>query len=53
MHPMIYVEDDMAIGDVGEPLSAAHPNLERLADSTFEDRLPELHRETITVLVDR
>ena len=52
IHPHVELVRVASIDFVGEPLSAAHPNLEGLTELTFEKLTPEVH-ERMNALGDR
>jgi N-acetyl-gamma-glutamyl-phosphate/LysW-gamma-L-alpha-aminoadipyl-6-phosphate reductase len=51
MHPHINLERVASVDFVGEPLSAAHPNLEGLTDLKFEELPPEKAAEGMDVVL--
>src|SRR3954469_4036267 len=50
LHPQVELVRVASIDFVGEPLSAAHPNLEGLTDLTFQKLTPEEAAEGMDVV---
>ncbi len=51
LHPQVSLERVASVDYIGEPLSAAHPNLEGLTDLKFEELAPEKAAEGMDVVL--
>src|SRR5262249_50163870 len=51
LHPQVSLERVASVDYVGEPVSAAHPNLEGLTDLRFEELAPEVAAEGMDVVL--
>ncbi len=51
LHPHVSLERVASVDYIGEPLSAAHPNLEGLTDLKFEELAPEKAAEGMDVVL--